>query len=155
MNPALERLRTIPALLKILCLVWYLEYFGILIQFDFICFSFFFQISASIDLFCTLLSSASNHPLVQFCWVMMIIAIIITTILLIVFIFAIERKIKLNWLEIELIFAGIASLTFMLISSLLIRADNFGLLRAGAVSTCQLFLKFLSTESNNTFVFQF
>lgn len=65
---------------------------------------------------------------------MAIIVIIVTIIFLLVYICAIKIISGLNWLDIEIIFAGISSLTFMLISSLLIDTYEGGILTVGSVS---------------------
>lgn len=72
---------------------------------------------------------------------MSVIVLILTAILLFFYLLSMETKIGLNWLEIELIFALVSSLIFMLISSLFVVYDGAVILKVAAVSTRTITMK--------------
>lgn len=153
MHSIVARLQTIPALLKMSILV------STLIQssdrIDFHEFVFWFQIFILINFICLKLSIYNQNPNIQFCWIMSVIELIFTAILLLFYLFSVEKKIGLTWLEIELVFAGVSSLIFMLTSSLVILCQNIGIIKVAAVSSRTITLEILThlCKLNEVFLF--
>lgn len=85
-----------------------------------------------ITFLCTKLSEI-NGVVEDFCFITGVVAFSLTLGFLILFVFRVDDKVRVNWAKIELIFAIVASHTYILISTLIVRVED-DTLRAAAVS---------------------
>ncbi|XP_031619169.1 CKLF-like MARVEL transmembrane domain-containing protein 7 [Contarinia nasturtii] len=109
MDSMWERLRTVPAILKILCLI--------------------FEIAGFI---CTKLNITGSWGASDFFWTIAILAFIPTTILLVLYLIKADNIFGVYLDTIELYFSVIAAIGFLVISSLIV-VTSLSLLIAGAI----------------------
>lgn len=99
--------------------------------------------------------SVKSGAVEEFCFIVGAVAFSLTLILLLLFVFRIDDKVNLNCAKFELIFATVASHTYILISSLIVR-DSDEMLRTAAVSICLLLSKYIYViEKRSYFIFVF
>lgn len=96
-------------------------------------FQLYLQIFELIAFVCTLVSDKSVGTVETACFITGAVIFGLTTLFLLLFLFRIDNFVTVNWAKIEMVFTIIASYTFLLISTLIVR-DTDELLMTASVS---------------------